>query len=302
MGSTPAAGDGRRAGAGRPAGHRGGRRRGGCGTAADGTTPPSDLNGDADYRRHLATVLTRRAVLAAAEGAERPPMELTHSFTVPSSVDDDLGALPGHRRARRVLPGRPGHLGRADRRRRTDLRGHLQGQARADRAGVRRVRAASSSATRPRTASWSRPRVATSAATAPPARPSPLTMEAAGDGTTVEVADRPVDHRQAGPVRPRRDAGRVGQAPRAVRRLPGAAARGDGAADGDGSRPPHAADSATGPIGARPGHRTRCRRRGNPPDPRRIRTRRTARWTSALLCSRCSPSRTAVRSLPPLPA
>jgi carbon-monoxide dehydrogenase medium subunit len=34
--------------------------------AADGTSPPSDLNGDADYRRHLATVLTRRAVLKAA--------------------------------------------------------------------------------------------------------------------------------------------------------------------------------------------------------------------------------------------
>ncbi len=34
--------------------------------AAEGTAPPSDLNGDADYRRHLATVLTRRAVLAAA--------------------------------------------------------------------------------------------------------------------------------------------------------------------------------------------------------------------------------------------
>lgn len=33
---------------------------------AEGTTPPSDLNGDADYRRHLATVLTGRAVLAAA--------------------------------------------------------------------------------------------------------------------------------------------------------------------------------------------------------------------------------------------
>jgi carbon-monoxide dehydrogenase medium subunit len=34
--------------------------------AAEGTHPPSDLNGDADYRKHLATVLTRRAVLAAA--------------------------------------------------------------------------------------------------------------------------------------------------------------------------------------------------------------------------------------------
>nr|WP_278249571.1 hypothetical protein [Nocardioides sp. IC4_145] len=34
--------------------------------AAEGTNPPSDLNGDADYRRHLATVLTRRAVLTAA--------------------------------------------------------------------------------------------------------------------------------------------------------------------------------------------------------------------------------------------
>ncbi len=34
--------------------------------AAEGANPPSDLNGDADYRRHLATVLTRRAVLTAA--------------------------------------------------------------------------------------------------------------------------------------------------------------------------------------------------------------------------------------------
>jgi carbon-monoxide dehydrogenase medium subunit len=34
--------------------------------AADGTTPPSDLSGQADYRVHLAQVLTRRAVAAAA--------------------------------------------------------------------------------------------------------------------------------------------------------------------------------------------------------------------------------------------
>jgi carbon-monoxide dehydrogenase medium subunit len=34
--------------------------------AADGTEPPSDLNGAADYRRHLAKVLTGRALAAAA--------------------------------------------------------------------------------------------------------------------------------------------------------------------------------------------------------------------------------------------
>jgi carbon-monoxide dehydrogenase medium subunit len=33
--------------------------------AAEGTNPPSDLSGQADYRRHLARVLTKRAVLAA---------------------------------------------------------------------------------------------------------------------------------------------------------------------------------------------------------------------------------------------
>ncbi len=37
-----------------------------CSHAADGLEPPSDLNGDADYRRHLATVLSRRAVARAA--------------------------------------------------------------------------------------------------------------------------------------------------------------------------------------------------------------------------------------------
>lgn len=39
-----------------------------CDSVADGTNPPSDLNGDADYRRHLARVLTRRAVLTALGG------------------------------------------------------------------------------------------------------------------------------------------------------------------------------------------------------------------------------------------
>jgi aerobic carbon-monoxide dehydrogenase medium subunit len=34
--------------------------------AAEGTSPSSDLNGQANYREHLARVLTRRAVMVAA--------------------------------------------------------------------------------------------------------------------------------------------------------------------------------------------------------------------------------------------
>lgn len=40
--------------------------RGAARAAGEGTTPPSDANADADYRRHLAGVLTGRAVLTAA--------------------------------------------------------------------------------------------------------------------------------------------------------------------------------------------------------------------------------------------
>lgn len=37
-----------------------------CALAADGTEPASDLNGDANYRRHLVQVIAKRAVMAAA--------------------------------------------------------------------------------------------------------------------------------------------------------------------------------------------------------------------------------------------
>jgi carbon-monoxide dehydrogenase medium subunit len=37
-------------------------------SAAAGTEPPVDANADGDYRRHLAGVLTRRALEAASAG------------------------------------------------------------------------------------------------------------------------------------------------------------------------------------------------------------------------------------------
>jgi carbon-monoxide dehydrogenase medium subunit len=40
--------------------------RAAAGSAAEGTSPPSDLHGSAEYRRHLVTVLTARALSKAA--------------------------------------------------------------------------------------------------------------------------------------------------------------------------------------------------------------------------------------------
>ena len=65
MGSTPLRARGVEEALVGAAGDRG-RVRAAAEHAAEGTNPPSDLNGDADYRSHLATVLTRRAVAAAA--------------------------------------------------------------------------------------------------------------------------------------------------------------------------------------------------------------------------------------------
>jgi carbon-monoxide dehydrogenase medium subunit len=65
MGSTPLRARGvEEALAGRPATDE--AVRAAAARATEGTNPPSDLNGQAAYRSHLATVLTRRAVLAAA--------------------------------------------------------------------------------------------------------------------------------------------------------------------------------------------------------------------------------------------
>ena len=36
--------------------------------AAEGTDPPADLNASSEYKRHLARVLTRRALQTAARG------------------------------------------------------------------------------------------------------------------------------------------------------------------------------------------------------------------------------------------
>ena len=90
---------------------RGGARRRGAWTAiaaaaeqaAEGTSPASDLNGKADYRQHLARVLTRRAVTAAAGGADR--MQLEHQFSVPVPVAQAWHVLLDIERIAPCMPG-----------------------------------------------------------------------------------------------------------------------------------------------------------------------------------------------------
>ena len=65
MGSTPLRARGvEEAVAGQPATEDGVRAA--ASRAGEGTSPPSDLNGDAEYKQHVVQVLTRRALLAAS--------------------------------------------------------------------------------------------------------------------------------------------------------------------------------------------------------------------------------------------
>ena len=77
--------------------------------AADGTNPPTDTNGDADYRRHLATVLTGgRSWPPPADRPRREgpkPVELTHQFTVPAPIDDAWAAFNDLERIAPCFPG-----------------------------------------------------------------------------------------------------------------------------------------------------------------------------------------------------
>ena len=68
MASVPLRVDRRGGRAARPGAQPREHRRGGRACAAEGTNPPSDLNATAEYKQHLARVLTRRAITEALAG------------------------------------------------------------------------------------------------------------------------------------------------------------------------------------------------------------------------------------------
>ena len=90
--------------------------------AAEGTEPPGDLNATPDYKRHLARVLTRRALEAAAGGVsldtprsrtarpwpgERYLADRGLATAVCLAVDARAAAAAGGRGGRRQDRGRP---------------------------------------------------------------------------------------------------------------------------------------------------------------------------------------------------
>ena len=69
--------------------------------AADGTSPSSDLNAAADYRQHLARVLTRRAVVAAAvQTSLRAVAYASASELLSSARAESVGVGPTRKRRR----------------------------------------------------------------------------------------------------------------------------------------------------------------------------------------------------------
>ena len=69
MAQRAAAGDRGRGRAARRGARRAGAIAAAAEQAAEGTDPPEDLNASADYKRHLARVLCRRALEEAAAAA-----------------------------------------------------------------------------------------------------------------------------------------------------------------------------------------------------------------------------------------